>query len=337
MAAFAGLVEDPHGTLSVDAVRERFAAGHFTPAAASGVNLGYTRSAWWVGFRLPAHPDGLAPQPRVLEIGFPTLDRIDYFAPGASVPRVVGDHYPFADRALRHRHFAFGVPAGQADSGLVVLRVQSDGTLSVPVVVWSPGAWADHSRDTYAGFAIYFGALLALLFYNALLWTSIREPMYLYYVLFVTGLAVGLAGFNGLGTEYIWSAWPGFANRAFPLGFAVCAIGVVQFTRQFLSTRTVSVWMDRLLWLGMALSVAVIPVSVVSYMPAGKLLTVATVYTTTMAVVAGLVCQRRKVAEAPLFLAAWTLFMVFGMAFALRNYGLIPANFVTLTACSSAR
>ena len=123
MAAFAGLVEDPHGTLSVDAVRERFAAGHFMPAAASGVNLGYTRSAWWVGFRLPAHPDGLAPQPRVLEIGFPTLDRIDYFAPGASVARVVGDHYPFADRALRHRHFAFDVPAGQADSGLVVLRV----------------------------------------------------------------------------------------------------------------------------------------------------------------------------------------------------------------------
>ena len=331
MGRYVGLVEDPTGALDVDIVRQRFAAGSYTPANVAGVNLGYTHSVWWVAFQLPSHPVGQAPQARVLEIGFPTLDRIDYYAPGAIGPQVVGDLYPFADRPLRHRHFAFDVLPGPADNGLVVLRVQSAGTLSVPLTVWSPRAWADYSRDTYAGFAVYFGALLALLGYNALLWTSIREPMYLYYVLFVAGLAVGLAGFNGLGTEYIWSAWPGFANQAFPLGFAVCSIGVAQFTRHFLSTHTVSVRMDRLLWLGVALSAVVIPVSVgVSYMLAGKLLTAATVYTTSMAVAAGLVCQRRKVAEAPLFLSAWSLFMLFGMAFALRNYGLIPTNFVTL-------
>lgn len=331
MAAFAGLVEDQTGLLSVDAIRQRVEAGAYTQASASGVNLGYTHSVWWVAFHLPTHPHGEAARLRLLEVGFPTLDRIDYYAPGASAPVVVGDLYPFADRPVRHRHFVFEVPAGPTDSGLVLLRVQSAGTLSVPLTVWSPAAWADQGRDTYAGFAIYFGALLALLTYNALLWTSIREPMYFFYVLFVSGLAVGLAGFNGLGTEYIWSGWPWFANLAFPLGFAVCAIGVAQFTRYFLSTSSVSVRIDRMLWLGTALSAAVIPVSVgVSYMLAGKLLTLATVYTTSMAVVAGLYCQRRKVAEAPLFLLAWTLFMLFGMAFALRNYGLIPTNFITL-------
>ena len=331
MAAFAVLIEDPQATLDIDAVRQRVASGEVNRAASSGVNLGYTRSVWWVAFQLPEHPAGQVPQARVVEVGFPTLDRIDYFAPNARVPLIVGDLYPFADRPVRHRHFAFDVPAGPADEGLVVLRVQSAGTLSVPLTVWSPRAWADYSRDTYAGFAVYFGALLALLVYNALLWSSIRERMYFDYVLFVAGLAVGLAGFNGLGMEYVWSGWPWFANLAFPLGFAVCSMGVAQFTRSFLSSKTVSRTLDRMLWLGSVLSFAVIPISVgLSYMFGGKLLTLATVYTTSMAVVAGVYCQHKRVASAPLFLMAWTLFMLFGIAFALRNYGLIPTNFVTL-------
>ncbi len=331
VAAHAALVEDARSTLLVADVRQRFESGQVTTAPAAGVNLGYTQSAWWVGFRVPAHAAGIARKDRLMEIGFPTLDHVEFYRPGATAPVVVGDHYPFSERPIRHRNFVFELPADTPDGAWVLLRVRSEGTLSVPLTIWTPSGWAEYSRDTYAGLSIYFGALVALLLYNALLWVSMRDRMYFDYVLFVTGLGVGLAGFNGLGMEYVWSAWPWFANLAFPLGFALCSFGVAQFTRSFLSTRNVSITLDRVLLGCSVLSASVAAVSIgFSYMIGGKILTVATVSTTSLAVLAGLYCQKRRVASAPLFLLAWTLFMLFGIAFALRNYGLIPTNFLTM-------
>ena len=327
----AGLVEDPQSSLTVLAVRQLFDLGQVTLAPAAGVNLGYTRSAWWVGFRVPAHPAGKVPRERLIEIGFPTLDHIEFYGTASTTPTVVGDLYPFDERPIRHRNFVFELPADTPENALVLMRVRSEGTLSVPLTVWTPSAWAEYSRHTYAGLSVYFGALLALLIYNALLWVSIRDRMYFDYVLFVSGLAIGLAGFNGLGMEYVWSGWPWFANLAFPLGFSLCSFGVAQFTRSFLSPQMVSTRLDKVL-LGCSIlsaSVAVISIGF-SYMVGGKVLTVATVFTTSMAVFTGLYCQKHRVASAPLFLLAWTLFMVFGIAFALRNYGLIPTNFLTL-------
>lgn len=327
----AGLVEDVQSSLEVEDVRRRFASGQVSAAPAAGVNLGYTQSAWWVGFHVPPAVPGSSRKERLLEIGFPTLDHIEFFLPASNHPTLVGDHYPFSDRPIRHRNFVFELPPDLPDNALILLRVRSEGTLSVPLTVWTPAGWAEYSRHTYAGLSIYFGALLALLVFNALLWVSMRERMYFDYVLFVAGLAIGLAGFNGLGMEYVWSGWPWFANLAFPLGFSLCSIGVAQFTRSFLSPQTVSARLDNILWIGGILSAAAAFIFIgISYKFGGTVLTVATVFTTSMAIVAGLYCQKRRVASAPLFLLAWTLFMLFGIAFSLRNYGLVPTNFLTL-------
>lgn len=331
VGAHAGLVEDVNSSLTLDDVRQRFASGQFMGATSAGVGLGYSQSAWWVGFPVPEYAPGKARKERLIEIGFPTLDHIEFYLPGSSLPTVVGDLYPFSERPIRHRNFVFELPPDLPDGALVLLRVRSEGTLSVPLTVWTPAGWADYSRHTYAGLSIYFGALLALLVFNALLWVSMRDRMYFDYVLFVAGLAIGLAGFNGLGMEYVWSGWPWFANLAFPLGFSLCSFGVAQFTRSFLSPQAVSVRLDNVLWGGGILSAAAAFIFIgISYKLGGSVLTVATVFTTSMAIAAGLYCQKRRVASAPLFLLAWTLFMLFGIAFSLRNYGLLPTNFFTL-------
>jgi diguanylate cyclase (GGDEF)-like protein len=328
---YVRLVEDAQSNLTVEDVRQRFESGQVTLPPAAGLNLGYTPSAWWFGFRLPGGSTDKSATSRIVEVGFPTLDHIDFYLPNSTKPISVGDHHPFAERPVRHRNFVFDLPAATPEGSLVLMRVRSEGTLSAPLTLWTPSAWSEYSHHTYAGLSIYFGALLALLIYNALLWVSIRDRMYLDYVLFVSGLAVGLAGFNGLGVEFVWSGWPWFANVAFPLGFSLCSFGVAQFTRSFLSPRKVSVPLDRAL-IGSALLSALAAAITVgfSYTMGGKVLTLATVLTTSMAIVAGLYCQRKRVSSAPLFLLAWTLFLLFGIAFALRNYGLVPTNFLTL-------
>ncbi len=301
------------------------------PAPAGGIALGYHRSAWWIGVQVPAASLHAADKRLIIEVGFPTLDRIDYYPPGTDVPVISGDHLPFAERQIAHRNFAFIVaPSTENGNSLALLRVQSEGTLSVPLTLWTPDAFADDSRDSYAAMAIYFGALLALMIFNALIGFVIRDRSYLHYLLLLGGLSVGVAGFSGFGYQYAWTDWPKFANFAFPLGYSLCAYGLAQFTRSFLGTSEMSPVLDRLLAATAVFSVATALTFPFFYTLGGKLLTAVTVSATMLPMVTGIYGIRRKVAQARLFLIAWSAFLFFGTIFSLRNFGLLPSNFITI-------
>ena len=331
LAPYAQLFEDPEGKLAVNDIRQLFIEGKGKPTPAGGVSLGYTHSVWWVGVRIPKAPSEEADKRRILEVGFPTLDRIDFYAPGAGTPFISGDHRPFVDRQITHRNFAFFIaPVSEGSDDLVLLRLQSEGTLSAPLVLWTPDAFADASRDSYAAMAIYFGALLALLVFNALVGIVIQDRAYLHYILLLGGLAMGVAGFSGFGYQYVWSRWPQFANLAFPLGYALCAYGLAQFTRSFLGTSRVTPLLDRLLMATAGFAAVTALAFPFTYMLAGKLLTVTTVSATMLPVVTGVYCLKRRVPQAKLFLIAWSVFLFFGTIFSLRNFGLVPSNFITI-------
>jgi diguanylate cyclase (GGDEF)-like protein len=331
LATYARLFEDPAGNLTVSDVRKRFSEGQGVSVSASGISLGYSRSVWWIGVRIPPAAISEEDKRRIIEIGFPTLDRIDYYQPGTKTPVVAGDHQPFSERQIAHRNFAFFVPPPiVSDDTLVLLRLQSEGTLSAPLTLWTPDAFSDASRNSYAAMAIYFGALLALMIFNALIGFIIRDRAYLHYFFLLFGLALGVAGFSGLGYEYVWPSWPLFANLAFPLGYSLCAYGVAQFTRSFLGTSLVSPLLDRLLKASAGLAVATALTFPFHYMLGGRLLTVATAAACILGVVAGIYCVKRKVNQARLFLVSWSVFLLFGTIFSLRNFGLLPSNFITI-------
>ena len=331
LGPYAQLLEDPGGELAVGDVRQRFAEGKSIPAPVGGIALGYNRSAWWIGVQIPAALPHATDKRRIIEIGFPTLDRIDFYAPGAEAPVISGDHVAFGERQIAHRNFAFFV-ASPAENGnsLVLLRAQSEGTLSAPLTLWTPDAFADASRNSYAAMAIYFGALLALMLFNALIGIVIRDRAYLDYILLLCGLALGVAGFSGLGYQYVWTDWPIFANLAFPLGYSLCAYGLAQFTRSFLGTSHVSPLLDRLLRATAGFSVVTALTFPFFYMLGGKMLTAATVAACILPVVTGVYCIKRKVAQAKLFFLAWSVFLLFGTIFSLRNFGLLPSNLITI-------
>jgi diguanylate cyclase (GGDEF)-like protein len=331
LAPYARLLEDPAGELDVVDVRRRFATGKAVPARNEGISLGYTRSVWWIGVRVPADAADETDKRRIIEVGFPTLDRIDFYAPGSSTPVIAGDLLPFAERQIAHRNFAFYAdPAPRDGDGLILLRLQSEGTLSAPLALWTPEAFAEASRNSYAAMATYFGALLALMIFNALIGFVIRDRAYFHYILLLCGLALGVAGFSGLGYQYVWTDWPMFGNLAFPLGYCLCAYGLAQFTRSFLGTSQVSPLLDRLLRATAGFASVTALTFPFFYMLGGKMLTAATVAACVLPVAAGVYCIQRKVDQARLFLFAWSVFLFFGTIFSLRNFGVLPSNFITI-------
>lgn len=330
LEAHVEFLEDPGGRLSLAEVSAPQAAQQFAPAAAgSEINFGYSASAYWLRFTVVS---GTAAPNWLLEIAFPSLDRIELYVPeGGGYRRlVVGDDLPFAARPLANRNFVIPLEIADGASATYYLRVSSSGSLTVPLRLWRPAAFARYSEDAYAGLSLYYGTLLALLLYNLLLYVSIRDRNYLVYTLFVACMAIGQLSLNGLGNQYVWPGWPAWGNVALPVGFAATGFFGALFTRGFLATRRTAPRLDRLvLLLMLAFAASAAATVLVSYRVGAILTSLGGLCFALTAVAAGIHCLRRGHPGARYFLLAWALLLGGVAVMAMRNLSWLPTNLFT--------
>ena len=325
------VLEDVGGAMSFADVKRRAAEFAHLPGSDRGaLNFGYTSSAWWL--RLDFEVQAGGPHEWLLEVAFPTLDSVEFFGPGGE-HLSAGDRLPFAVRPLAHRNFVFPVHADEGGAASVWLRIESEGTVTVPLRLWQPAAFWHESQTAYAVLSVYFGMLLALALYNLLLWFSLRDRNYLSYVLFVAGMAVGQLSLNGLGNEFLWPNWPIWGHLAFVIGFAAAGLFGALFTRGFLETRRNLPRLDGAV-IGLAAMFALSLVMAVAapYRLAAILTSLTAVTFSVVAVIAGLRCWRAGHPGAPTFLLAWTVLLIGVAVVGLRNLALLPTNFLSLYA-----
>jgi diguanylate cyclase (GGDEF)-like protein len=327
------VLEDPSGALTLDDVRGPAFAARFEPAHAVGddLNFGYRRSAIWLRFSLTASQ----PSQRLLELAFPSLDDVRFFAPlngGGYAQTETGDTRPFSSRPVEHRHFVFPISVEAGKSAPFYLRVASEGSLTVPLTLWPQAAFDAQDRRSYSGLSLYFGMLLALALYNLLLFFSLRDKSYLTYVAFTLSMAIGQASLAGLGNEFVWREHIAWGNAALPVGFALTGFFGALFTRQLLDTPHVSRLIDRMLIGHMAVFGLAIALVVVSYRYCALITTLSGASFTVTAVTAGVISLRRGYAGARFYLIAWTLLLIGTFVLALRNLGWLPTNTFTIYA-----
>lgn len=326
-----GVLHDPAGSWTIEEVRARSAT--FRPVAVSrggGLNFGYVRGAIWL--RLPIRSSRTMPFHGQLELDYASLDRVSLFD-GSGGVRSSGDRIPFGERATPHRNPVFSVVLAPGAEETWYLRIASEGSITVNPRLWTDAAFSRHSEQGYAMHALYFGMLVALAAYNLLLGLALRERVFLYYVLFVAGIGVGIASIYGLAGQYLWPDWVEWSNRALVSGFATAGIVGPLFTRDFLGTRAATPGWDRALLAGAAAHVLVLVFGLLAPMRAGmQLMSVSTLLNCLLMLGCGLACLWRGVPGARLFVLAWAFLLVGGILMALRNFGLLPTHFVTLHA-----
>lgn len=328
-------LEDPQGDMDLTAVRA--ANDQFQPLGqANEPNLGYSASAFWLHTELQQTGD--LTETRMLEISFPTLDHVEVFLTHTSDGQLLyhaktGDQQPFNERPYRHRNFVFPLQLPANETLQLYLRIQSDGSLTMPAYLWSPTAFLQYSRDTYIIFTLYFGILSALFAYNLLLFFSLRDRTYLYYVLFVGAMAVGQGGWNGFFFEYFWPHSPDWGNVAAVAGFDAAGMFGAIFSRTFLSTHKQVPWLDRaIVACAIIFGLLLITLPVVPYQWNAIGTSMTGVMFASLAVIGGVLRLWQGFRSARYFLLAWSLLLFGAAALGARNLGLVPTNFFTLYA-----
>jgi diguanylate cyclase (GGDEF)-like protein len=323
------MMEDDTARLGIADVISPMTAMAFAPARESGdLNLGYSHSAWW--FRVVLEAEAAAVW--YLEIGYPALDTVELFiADGDAGFRrwSSGDHVPFNERPFADRNLVFplSLPAGTTTA---YLRICSEGTLTVPVLLWPQETFHRHSKASYAGLALYYGILLALGAYNLLLYFSLREKVYLDYILFLSSMALAIGSLNGFASEFAWPGSTAWGNVALPLGMALSGLFAARFARTFLDTPHTAPLIDRMMVFFIAWFAMAIAINLVSYQLAEQLTSIGGGVFSFVAWAGGVVCLRKGHPGARYFLLAWTILLLGSILLAARNFDWVPTNFITV-------
>jgi len=328
---YVAVLRDASGTLSLDEVMA--ADDRFVPVASGrGLNLGYTRDVVWLRLSLQSR----LPQSSEwrLEIDYASLDQADLYAQiadGSQMHWQSGDAIAFSERALAHRNPVFPVQLLAEETRTYYLRAQSQGSLTLQPSLWRASAFQTHSEAAYVAQALYFGILLALGLYNLMLFVALRDRAFLLYVALLTSFGVGMASLYGLGAQFLWPDSPAWNNRALPLGIALSTLLAVLFTRAFLRTRRLAPGWHRILAVCAWLQWVVLAVALLGSLQAGvQAMSAAGIVSCVMMLACGVACAWRGVPGARLFVVAWGVFLIGSLLMALRNFGLIPTNAVTL-------
>jgi len=323
-----------HDALAADGATEAFArarAGEFAAVPGGNPTFGFQDGAFW--FYLPVinrHPE----ESRWLLVQeYALSDQVDLYvryADGHVEHQASGDHQPFANRFIRYRHPNFRVDLPLGEPVELLVRVQSQSSMQVPLVLYTPRALAEIMRDAQFSTGLYYGIVLALLFYNLVLWIMLRDPGYAWYLLHTGAFGLVLFTLNGYGFEYFWPNWPWLADASVPLSICLALIGMQQFSRSFLELRerwpAGNVVSLALIGFFMMLGVASIWLPTSTSTPLGSK---AVLFGVIWIIVAAIVILRGGYRPARLFLLAWSLFLLGTAAFTLLAFGLVPRNFWT--------
>jgi diguanylate cyclase len=209
-------LEDRGGQVSLDDVLEG-RVRILTPHEHDVPNFGFSRSVYWFETRIE-NTSGEA-QRLLLEIAYPMLDEVDFYAVDAAgrvlFHSATGNLRLFDARPIAHRHFLFPLALGPRESQRVLLRVRSNVAVQVPARVWSEHAFIESDQWDALLQGTYVGFMLVMILYNLFLYVSVRERMYLLYVLMVAGQLAFQYALHGLAFATLWPGSFAF-NRVLP-------------------------------------------------------------------------------------------------------------------------
>ena len=306
-------------------------AAAFEPLPDRGPTFKFQNGAFW--FHATLSNQGHSQGRWLLVQRYALSDYLDLYVrypDGHVLHRASGDHLPFSARSVRYRQPNFWVDVPPGESVDLLLRVQSQSSMQVPLTLYTPTAFIEIERDAQLAIGVYYGILLSLFIYNLVLWLSLRDASYFWYLLHVSAFGLVLFTLNGLGFEYLWPDSPWLADYSVPLSICLAQIGMQQFSRTFLDLK--QRW--RLGDIGgIALIAAFVLLGIVS--------TQISIRTSTLVCIAGvfvsiswivletIVVLRRGYKPAQLFLLAWAMFLLGVAMFSAIALGLVPKNFVT--------
>lgn len=291
-------------------------------------NFGYIEDDVWLRFELLS---GTGTD--LLEVRYSQLDQIDFFLLRDGVITrhlVTGDSFPFAERPILNRHFLFPFKHIPGDNYEILLKVQTQGAMQIPLTLWKSQSFFESSAIENQLHAVYYGILITVIFFNLFVYFALREWVYLVYVLSTASYLVLITGLNGTAFQLFWPNSPWIQNNVMLLALPAILVFPLLFSRLFLKLKTTAPRWDRLVLFIIFLNVLAAVTSLfTSYGTGLQLLVALTIPSYLLLTILGPMQWIRGNPQAAFYTIAWGALTLGGVITAANKYGLIPNSFLT--------
>jgi len=331
------ILEDPGRNLTIHDVSATALHQRWKSNGRGTVNLGTTRSAIWLRFRL-ARTENVESEGWLLNLGFPILLKVTLFWQERQGELLGWKNIHVGERGLLSREdkelrqLFFALPQLQERGQLFYVRIET------PTVVFLSPTVAMRSVNGYAmdGVQVLQGMCIAILItmgmYNLVIYSfSIVARYYLFYVSYVLLTSIYFIHINGLAYSL---GLPVSQHLMMKLGITsmgLALLSAINFARFFLDTKKYVPWIDRFLLLYSFVFLVVI----MFYLVTGDyyIMNTFTIYAGTpvpfMLLATTIICQIKGVRSAWLFFAAWGLMLISGVIYSNTLNGILPFSTIT--------
>ena len=311
----------------LEQVRERA----FVPLGAGTPNFGYSARAHWFRFGVRAGP----PQERwFLEVAHPPLDFVDFYlvrSRAETIHERAGDLVFVSPGGFHGPHPLFALPLTGGEEATIYLWVASSTVVTAPILLRSEYVLIESYSSGFFVAGLYYGTFVVMIVYNLFLFFSTRYRSYLYYVFYLAAFASYVFALDGLTLVYLWPDCLLWNNQAAVVFLMAALLMALIFAAAFLRTRLLLPRIHRPLRIFIALLMLGVAASFVMPVPVGiKVGNLLTFVVCLLMIGLGIGALRAGWRPARLFLLAWVLLLVGSMVFALRSWGLLPDNAITL-------
>lgn len=190
---------------------------------------------YWYRIRIKHNP--AAQKQFILEFFDQTIDDLLAYLPDSSGQYhsvQLGDNYPFAQRTFRHKNFELTLDNTWPGEATYYFRVRSAQTADMIVVLRSINKFIAYALTEYITFGIFYGMILIFCFYNLIMFITMRQRQYLWYILYIISVAFYEMSTDGIAYQYIWPQAPGWNNYAYVLPLCCMSVFALCFTRSLL-------------------------------------------------------------------------------------------------------
>jgi two-component system, sensor histidine kinase LadS len=325
------ILEDKNHEFSQEEILLDMYADQFVPSLEKTPSFGLSSSVYWVRFMID-NTEGIKAN-WVLSVETPEVDFISIFVPnqkGGYLEKRSGFSVPFKEREVKNRNAVFKIPI-EAGTNTYFMRFQSSSVMVMPVSLLTEENFLliDHNEQLLLG--VYYGIIFVMALYNLLIFFNLRDKAYLWYTIYITGYAFLQAVFNGIDYEYFWPDSPFWHDHAMQFFVGIAQIGVTYFTFYFLRITTfIPKW--KFWYTGLAM-ISISYTIIQFFLPRSLGIIIANLiplYGIVLFILSSVICIKKGYSPAIYYLIAWITLLTGGAIFILRDFGVLPHNFITV-------
>lgn len=308
-------------------IREAVRSGQFYRSKDKVINLGISKEAYWVKFKVPTMRSGhnfvMVEQSRLATPECYILSK------DSSISKLTA----YAIKDLKGRNWSgtgyiIELPAIVKDSTHeVYLKLRSHELLVTTVKVGSKDSFNSSLTTQELIFGLYSGVMFVMLVYNFFLFLSVRDKSYIYYVCYILSIWLTQISISGFASKYLWSANQWLDHNAVSIFSNLTGIMAFIFIKVFLNIPHKKKPLSTFIYLNILTFSVSLVLTFMGLRQIGFIvMQLSTFIGSLFALYIATVVYRSGFAPAKYFLTAWSLLLIGACLFIMKDYNIIPYN-----------